>query len=189
MTNIHILTPTVKTTTGRFACLKCGAIGKSGKSSCCGRGGSWFRNCGSAGSTKLRHTWYEGISACKLRVQFKTVRPRQPNSAQELNSSYGIGMGNSITVITAGKNFTFTSAITPTTMPTAYASTTSTTSIITHTVKAETVTKNWIYQGMCRACGVSRYKSMLKYAFCIHAHSSNTLTLSFTHAHTRRTQI
>merc|ERR1719201_3088543 len=49
------------TTTIGSVCPTCGTIGKSGKSSCCGRGGSWFRNCGSVENAKLVHTWYEGI--------------------------------------------------------------------------------------------------------------------------------
>merc|ERR1712232_299810 len=30
-------------------------------------GGSWFRNCGSAGNANLDHTWYEGIQVCQSR--------------------------------------------------------------------------------------------------------------------------
>ena len=40
---------------------------KYGKSSCCGRGGSWFGKCGSVGDANLGYTWYEGIRACKAR--------------------------------------------------------------------------------------------------------------------------
>merc|ERR1712203_897227 len=57
------------TTTITSVCPKCGTIAKSGKSSCCGRGGSWFKNCGSAGNTKLEHTWHEGMHACTARRQ------------------------------------------------------------------------------------------------------------------------
>ena len=46
-------------------CPRCGTINKSGKRSCCARGGAWFRNCGDAGNTKFDHTWVEGIQACK----------------------------------------------------------------------------------------------------------------------------
>merc|ERR1712032_1389933 len=47
-------------------CRKCVTIKKSGKMSCCGRGGSWFKKCGSAaaGNRQIEHTWYEGIRAC-----------------------------------------------------------------------------------------------------------------------------
>ena len=46
-------------------CAKCGTIKKSGKRSCCARGGTWFKNCGDGGDTKFGHTWAEGIRACK----------------------------------------------------------------------------------------------------------------------------
>ena len=36
--------------------------------SCCGRGGSWFGNCGSDGSTNLDHTWSEGLQVCRSRT-------------------------------------------------------------------------------------------------------------------------
>ena len=45
-------------------CLKCGIIDKTGKASCCGRGGSWFKECGSAGNAKVDHTWRQGRMAC-----------------------------------------------------------------------------------------------------------------------------
>ena len=47
-------------------CVSCGTIKKSGKHSCCARGGSWFKNCGNVGDTKFDHTWFEGILACGL---------------------------------------------------------------------------------------------------------------------------
>ena len=46
-------------------CPKCGIAKKSGKLSCCARGGAWFKKCGDAGSTKFDHTWAEGIQACE----------------------------------------------------------------------------------------------------------------------------
>ena len=46
-------------------CVNCGTSKKSGKRSCCARGGDWSENCGDAGDTKLEHTWIEGIQACK----------------------------------------------------------------------------------------------------------------------------
>ena len=72
------------TTPTSGSCPECGAIQKSGKASCCARGGSWFENCGSAGNRRFVHTWYEGIRACKGR-QFRTavgqrVHGSQPNS-------------------------------------------------------------------------------------------------------------
>ena len=49
---------------GSSECAKC-AINKAEKSSCCARGGAWFKNCGDGGDTKFDHTWSEGIQACK----------------------------------------------------------------------------------------------------------------------------
>ena len=49
----------------RDNCSKCSTAKKSGKLSCCARGGSWFRNCGNAGDSNFDHTWSEGIQACK----------------------------------------------------------------------------------------------------------------------------
>jgi len=46
-------------------CSKCGTIKKTGISSCCARGGSWFEDCGDAGDDNFGHTWFEGIQACK----------------------------------------------------------------------------------------------------------------------------
>ena len=47
------------------ACPKCGRIKKSGKLSCCARGGAWFKNCGDVRESKFHHTWVEGMQACK----------------------------------------------------------------------------------------------------------------------------
>ena len=63
-------------------CPKCGTMENSGKRSCCGHGGSWFRICGSAGNAKLRHTWFEGIQACKTLSQSKLVIDQQLHAAQ-----------------------------------------------------------------------------------------------------------
>ena len=49
----------------RDGCAHCSTTAKSGKSSCCARGGAWFKNCGDAGDTNFTHTWSEGIQACK----------------------------------------------------------------------------------------------------------------------------
>ena len=160
------------TTTIRSLCPKCGTIRKSRKNSCCGRGGSWFRNCGRGGSnTKLDHTWYEGIQACKTTPsQFREASGRQSNAAQRLNSSNGVPMGDFNTVI-AAKVFTpmtantsipipvKTSIITPTnasmnkptsTEPSKVITTViATTTMITQTVKEATIVTDWISQGMC----------------------------------------
>ena len=46
-------------------CSKCGNMNKSGKISCCARGGSWYGYCGDPGDSRFGHTWREGIQACK----------------------------------------------------------------------------------------------------------------------------
>ena len=60
-------TPGVSTTPVIPACPECGIVRKSGKLSCCGRGGSWFGDCGTTVTADIGHTWYEGIHACKAR--------------------------------------------------------------------------------------------------------------------------
>ena len=49
-------------------CTKCGITEKTGKSSCCASGGSWFGNCGDPGDPKFGHTWSEGIQGCKCEL-------------------------------------------------------------------------------------------------------------------------
>ena len=46
-------------------CSKCGTVKKSGKISCCARGGDWFKKCGVAGDANFNHTWGEGIKVCE----------------------------------------------------------------------------------------------------------------------------
>ena len=67
--SLHLLmsTPAVTTTAISIACYECGIIQASGKISCCGRGGSWFGNCGNVENAKFGHTWHEGIRACEPR--------------------------------------------------------------------------------------------------------------------------
>ena len=50
---------------GSDGCDKCVTTKKSGKSSCCARGGAWFKNCGDVGDPMFDHTWAEGIQACR----------------------------------------------------------------------------------------------------------------------------
>ena len=45
-------------------CPKCSTSEKSGKRSCCARGGAWFQKCGAAGSGAA-HTFLEGLEACE----------------------------------------------------------------------------------------------------------------------------
>ena len=64
--HIEAITTTILSAArGSRRCVTCGTIKKSGKRSCCARGGAWFKNCGDAGDTKFDHTWAEGIRACK----------------------------------------------------------------------------------------------------------------------------
>ena len=69
LTIVRILTLAARTSPISPVCPACGIIKKSGKLSCCGRGGSWFGTCGSAGNANLVHTWYEGVWACKAQFQ------------------------------------------------------------------------------------------------------------------------
>ena len=100
-------------------CPKCGIIKKSGKASCCARGGSWFENCGSAGNTKLDHTWKEGIRVCNARQSHVAVgyqlRPFRPKSnASSDDASMHI---KSKAVTTAAHVFASAPADTSTRMP------------------------------------------------------------------------
>ena len=96
-------------------CPKCGIAKKSGKISCCGRGGSWFDKCGGAGDTKVDHTWHEGLQACKARAQSSIVIGQQLNGAhQASNDSSGGGGDVSVSskaVSTAVQPLSLTSAI------------------------------------------------------------------------------
>ena len=66
-------------------CSDCGTIKKSGKISCCGLGGSWFGNCGSAGNANLGHTWHEGIRVCE--TQFQAVVGERLHAYQANNNA------------------------------------------------------------------------------------------------------
>ena len=92
------------------ACLKCGTIKKSGKASCCGRGGSWFGNCGVGGNIKLDHTWYEGIQTCKTLPQSNTAIEQQIAGVQD--KGIGSNMTKFKSVFTFVKVFTLTSSVT-----------------------------------------------------------------------------
>ena len=97
-------------------CLKCGIIAKSGKISCCGGGGSWFRNCGSTGNTNLDHTWHEGIQACKgHQSQSKIAIGQQLNAGQHnvFDSSNSDGKAEFKVVITYTNTSVTHSIVTP----------------------------------------------------------------------------
>ena len=129
LTNAYIHASAVTTTTIGSICPKCGIIARSGRRSCCGRDGSWFRNCGSAGNgKKLHHTWYEGIQACKTRAQSKRAIGRHANVAQQLNLSN----------------------VAATTTPTASVNVTAivTTTNETQNSKQESTSSDWILQGV-----------------------------------------
>ena len=68
-------------------CSKCGTVKKSGKLSCCARGGAWFGKCGSADHVKHGHAWHEGIETCKARQSETVVDQELPASQAKRNSS------------------------------------------------------------------------------------------------------
>ena len=115
-------------------CPRCGTISKSGKMSCCGRGGSWFNICGGAGNRKLHHTWSEGIQACTARTQSKTVIGQRLGIVQQTgtDSSQGVGITKYKAVITATKTFVFMSINTSTPVL-------DTTSIVTSAYASDTI--------------------------------------------------
>ena len=90
-TTLAITTPTTAVTA---VCPKCGTIKKSGKLSCCARGGSWFKNCGDNGDSKFEHTWVEGVQACNditsvslsLKAQVQSMLHNETGIAQERNA-------------------------------------------------------------------------------------------------------
>ena len=107
-----LLTPAAKARSASHACFKCGIIAKSDRSSCCGRGGAWFGDCGSAGNAERRHTWYEGIQVCKARAQLRTGNG-QHLAAQQSNPSHGFGKA---AVVRHAKTFPVASSNIPITM-------------------------------------------------------------------------
>ena len=91
-------------------------IKKSGKRSCCGRGGSWFKNCGTAVDANVEHTWVEGFLACNIRAKSKIVLGRQENGEQQLDSD-GARMSNLKEDAMAANTFVLTSASTVVSSP------------------------------------------------------------------------
>ena len=57
------------TSSNKMACPKCGTFAKSGRVSCCARGGAWHKNCGGAGDRNTNHRWFEGAEACKCKCK------------------------------------------------------------------------------------------------------------------------
>ena len=85
------LAPAAATTPISASCPKCGVIHKSGITSCCGRGGSWFKTCGTSDNKNLDHTWKEGIRVCYAResraVVGQQLRPFQPQNDTSFETS------------------------------------------------------------------------------------------------------
>ena len=79
--HLRMLTLVVTTAPIGAICSVCGIIKKSGKLSCCGRGGSWFEKCGSVGNGNLGHAWYEGIRACRT-PQSQAAADQQLHASQ-----------------------------------------------------------------------------------------------------------
>ena len=76
-------TTTSASATGGKRCPKCGKGKKSGKLSCCARGGAWFQKCGDGDDSKFDHTWVEGIQACNSLGSHSTEAPAQVMLRQE----------------------------------------------------------------------------------------------------------
>lgn len=119
VTVLHMPTPAATTTPIGSTCSACGIIQKSGRSSCCGSGGSWFGNCGGGDRTKLEHTWSDGIRVCRARqvrtaVMGQQLQASRPTSGADFgDASTGV---NSKTFISAALAETSTSTLMPTTV-------------------------------------------------------------------------
>ena len=95
-------TASLSTTSDSSGCPTCSTIKKSGKLSCCARGGAWFKNCGDVGDTTFDHTWAEGIQACKGFVSSRLadpslrVIPSHPQNAsqRQTNRYRAVSMAN-----------------------------------------------------------------------------------------------
>ena len=100
---VHTPTPAIPVTTTPInaVCPKCGLSMRSAKMSCCGRGGSWFGNCGSAVNANFGHTWYEGIRACEARLLSAAVVQQLHAFQLKSNVSSDAIMGVDASVILA----------------------------------------------------------------------------------------
>ena len=130
--------PPAETTISISVCPRCGTIAKSVKMSCCGRGGSWFKHCGGTG--KLKHTWYEGIQACKARSRSRTAIGQQKNAAQQkdIDSSPGDSMKNYKSVNTSTPMPDTTVFVTSTYTPKNMSNTVTSHILTTHTITTHT---------------------------------------------------
>ena len=58
----------------KMKCPKCGKFKKSGRVSCCAPGGAWYNNCGGVSSSRdVDHRWFEGVEACKSKLNVNAV--------------------------------------------------------------------------------------------------------------------
>ena len=146
-------------------CSKCGIIKRSGKSSCCSRGGSWFGKCGSAGDSNHEHTWSEGILACNGWAGSKAAFGRQSNADQNFDLPDNVGLSNFNIDIAAAEALKFTSSKTPanttanvpnnmsitildtSSLPTTTNAST-TAALATLAVNEATLVTDWVSQGM-----------------------------------------
>ena len=101
LTNTHMRTITGTTSP---ACSQCGTIGSPSKLSCCGRGGTWFKDCGTTGDASYGHTWSEGIQACAAPKAAIGMPLHAAPAAAVANSTVraaGVPGANSTTITTA----------------------------------------------------------------------------------------
>merc|ERR1711959_126224 len=89
--------PAAVTPASSSTCAVCGSVKKSRKKSCCGRGGSWYKNCGTSGnkkSKKFDHTWFEGIQACKSKWASKSAFAAASFAAMNAAEKYVFNFAN-----------------------------------------------------------------------------------------------
>ena len=60
-------------TTTTLVCPECGFNPTSGEFSCCFRGGSWHKKCGTAQDPNYEYTWLEGAETCKSKRSFLPI--------------------------------------------------------------------------------------------------------------------
>ena len=80
----------MSTSRASTGCAKCGTVKRSGKFSCCSRGGAWFKNCGNIGDARFNHTWTEGIQVCrdfKRSIPNALSIPDMPNNVGVINNA------------------------------------------------------------------------------------------------------
>jgi len=103
-------------------CAVCGSVKKSRKKSCCGRGGSWYKNCGTSDnkkSKKFDHTWFEGIQVCKSTSAVKSAAKSfaQMNAAEKFVFKYANNTAKPSHEFTTAEKVTTTEAATTAAAP------------------------------------------------------------------------